>query len=64
MENVKMFRNSPTYGFKKGDEFKVLRTINGECVVIRNEPTIPNLIFTERKLRSYGYLTGKPQIGG
>lgn len=63
MENVKMFKNSPTYGFKKGDEFKVLRTIMGDCVVVMPEGK-PNLIFTERKLRSYGYLSGKPQLGG
>lgn len=35
MERVKMVKNSPKYGFKKGDEFVV---------------------------KSYGILTGKPQL--
>ena len=30
MERVKMVKNSPKYGFKKGDEFVVKRNIMGE----------------------------------
>lgn len=63
MERVKMFRNSPTYGFKKGDEFNVLRNIMGECIVIMTDEHKPNLIFSEKKLKSYGVLKGKPQMG-
>ena len=49
MERVIMYKNSPKYGFKKGDSFVVKRTIMGDCVVIRN-PDSPNLIWTENKL--------------
>lgn len=62
MEKVKMTKNSPKYGFKKGDEFVVKRSIMNECVVIMDEHT-PNLIWSERKLRTYGTLTGTPQLG-
>ncbi len=63
MEKVKMTKNSPKYGFKKGDEFVVKRSIMNECVVIMDEHT-PNLILSERKLRNYGTLTGTPpQLG-
>ena len=63
MEKVKMVKNSPKYGFKKGEEFVVKRNIMGECVVIMEDENIPNLIWSERKLRSYGILTGTPQLG-
>lgn len=62
MEIVTMYRNSPKYGFKKGDSFTVKRTIMGECVVIRN-PNAINLIWSEGKLRSYGNLSGEPVLG-
>lgn len=62
MEKVKMIKNSPKYGFKKGDEFVVKRSIMNECVVIMDEHT-PNLIWSECKLRTYGTLTGTPQLG-
>ena len=62
MEKVTMTKNSPKYGFKKGDEFVVKRSIMNECVVIMDEHT-PNLILSEHKLRSYGTLTGTPQLG-
>ncbi len=64
MEKVKMFKNSPTYGFVKGETFNVLRNVNGFCVIIFGNNIRPNLIMSERKLRSYGNLTGKPEIGG
>ena len=62
MEKVKMKMNSPKYGFKKGDEFDVLRTIMGNCVIIMGDSK-PNLVFTEEKTCRYGILTGKPQLG-
>lgn len=61
MEKVTMTKNSPKYGFKKGDEFVVKRNIRNECVIIMDDEDIPNLILSERKLRSYGTLTGTPQ---
>lgn len=61
MEKVTMTKNSPKYGFKKGDEFVVKRNIMNECVVIMDEHT-PNLILSERRLRTYGTLTGTPQL--
>ena len=62
MEQVVMFKNSNKYGFKKGDTFKVMRNVIGDCVVINY--TGLNFIMTEKRLRSYGTLTGKPEIGG
>lgn len=62
METVIMLKNSPKYGFKKGDRFAVKRTIMGECVVIRNPDAI-NLIWSESKLRSYGNISGEPVLG-
>ena len=56
-----MLKNSPKYGFKKGDEFTVKRTIMGECVIVRL-PDDMNLIWSEDKCRSYGKLIGKPQL--
>lgn len=44
MERVKMVKNSPKYGFKKGDEFVVKRNIMGKCVIIMTDENIPNLI--------------------
>lgn len=61
MEKVTMTKNSTKYGFKKGDEFVVKRNIRNECVVIMDEHT-PNLIWNERKLRTYGTLTWIPQV--
>lgn len=57
-----MTKNSPKYGFKKGDEFVVKRNIRNECVIIMDDEDIPNLILSEQKLRSYGTLTGTPQL--
>lgn len=61
MEQVTMQKNSKKYGFNKGDKFVVKRTVMGECVVI--VPNGCNIIMSERKLRSYGSLVGKPQVG-
>lgn len=60
METVKMTKNSPKYGFKKGDEFTVKRTIMNECVIIMKDDHTPNLIWSEHKLKTYGTLTGEP----
>ena len=62
MEKVKITKNSPKYGFKQGDEFVVKRNIRNECVIIMDDEDIPNLILSEQKLRSYGTLTGTPQL--
>lgn len=62
MEKIKMVKNSPKYGFKKGDEFVVKRNIMGECVIIMKDEHTPNLIWSEKKAKSYGVLTGKPQL--
>ena len=62
MENVKMFMNSPKYGFKKGDIFPVLRTIMEDCVIITSEDA-PNIVMSEGKLSRYGVLSGTPQLG-
>lgn len=62
MEIVKMVRNSPKHGFKKGDEFVVKRNIMGECVIIMTDEHTPNLIWSESKVKNYGILTGKPQL--
>ena len=61
MEKIEMFRNSKKYGFKAGDTFPVLRDINGRCVVITAEDK-PNIIWSEGKARSYGRLSGEPQM--
>ena len=63
MEKIVMLRNSPKYGFQKGDEFPVLRDINGRCVIITSDNE-PNLVWSEDKARSYGSLSGEPQMGG
>ena len=63
MENVKITKNSKVYGFRVGDEFPVLRNIMGKCVVVRGE-FVPNNVLSERKLCSYGALTGSPVLGG
>ena len=60
MEKIIMRKNSPRYGFKKGDEFTVKRNINGKCVIIREDSY--NLIWDESKAKSYGELIGKPQL--
>lgn len=56
-----MTKNSKKYGFEKGAKFNVLRNVSGECVVM--SPSGLNIIMSEKRLRSYGKLTGKPQIG-
>ena len=62
MERVKMYKNSPKYGFKKGEEFIVKRNIMGECVIIIPDNYTPNLIWSEEKLKNYGVITGEPQL--
>ena len=62
MEKVTMTKNSPKYGFKKGDEFVVQRNIRNECVIIMDDENIPNLILSEHKLKNYGTLTWIPQV--
>ena len=64
MEKFISKKNSKKYGFKSGDEFTVLRTIMGECVMIVNDERKPNIIMSENKMRYYGELTGTPAIGG
>ena len=61
MEKITMHKNSPKYGFRKGDEFMVKRDINGMCVIITDEDK-PNLVWTEDKAQNYGRLTGEPQL--
>ena len=61
MEKVKMLRNSPKYGFKRDDEFVVKRNIMGECVII-TDANKPNIILSERRVKTYGVLTGTPQL--
>lgn len=64
MEKIIIKRNSKKYGFNKGDEFSVLRTIMGECVLIVKDERKPNIIMSENKARYYGELTGISAIGG
>lgn len=64
MEKFISKRNSKKYGFKKNDEFDVLRTIMGECVLIIKDEHKPNIIMSESKMRYYGELTGTPTLGG
>lgn len=61
MEKFTVTKNSKKYGLTKGETFKVFRNIMGECVVIRN-PEQYNLIFSEKKLSTYGDLEGVPYI--
>ena len=61
MEEVVMTKNSKKYGFEKGAKFNVLRNVSGECVVMSSSGL--NIIMSEKRLRSYGKLTGRPQIG-
>ena len=63
MEKLRIMYSSRKYGLHKNDEFNVLRTINGDCVLLMPEDK-PNIIITEQEAMTYGYLTGKPQIGG
>lgn len=63
METITFVRNSRKYGFKKGDEVKVLRTIMGECVLV-TENNSPNIILSEAKALYYGKISGVPAIGG
>ena len=61
METFIAKKNSKKYDFIKGDSFPVYRSIMGECIAIRSTPKM-NIIISERKLRSYGSLTGEPYI--
>jgi hypothetical protein len=64
MEKFVSKMNSKKYGFNKGDEFVVLRTIMGECVLIVKDEYKPNIIMSENQVRYYGELTGVPVMGG
>ena len=64
MEIFVSSKNSAKYGFRKGDEFPILRTIMGECVLIVEDVRKPNIIVNESVLRRYGKLTGVPTLGG
>lgn len=57
MEQIKMHKNSEKYGFKKGDEFAVLRNIMNECVIIMADKQMPNLILQESTAKKYGTIT-------
>lgn len=57
MEQIKMYRNSEKYGFKKGDVFTVLRNIMNECVIIMADEQMPNLILRESTAKKYGTIT-------
>lgn len=57
MEQIKMYKNSEKYGFKKGDVFTVLRNIMNECVIIMADEQMPNLILKENKAKKYGTIT-------
>ena len=63
MEQLIIRKSSKKYGFNKNDEFNVLRTIIGDCVLLVKDEHKPNIIMTERKVRYYGKLTGIPTIG-
>lgn len=63
MEKFISKRNSKKYGFNKGDEFNVLRTIMRDCVLIVNDEHKPNIIMSENKVRYYGELIGSPVLG-
>lgn len=63
MEKVKMIKNSKKYGFNKNDAFVVGRNIMGDCVIFRSpQDNIPNLVWSEAKVRNYGILSGEPQL--
>lgn len=56
MEQIKMYKNSEKYGFKKDDVFTVLRNIMNECVIIMADKQMPNLILQEstaKKIRNH-----------
>lgn len=57
MEQIKMYKNSEKYGFKKGDVFTVLRNIMNECVIIMADEQMPNLILQESIAKKYGTIT-------
>lgn len=64
MEKFVSKRNSKKYGFNKGDEFIVFRSIMGECVLIVKDERKPNIIMSENKVRYYGELNGTHALGG
>lgn len=57
MEQIKMYKNSEKYGFKKDDVFTVLRNIMNECVIIMADEQMPNLILQESIAKKYGTIT-------
>lgn len=57
MEQIKIYKNSEKYGFKKGDVFTVLRNIMNECVIIMADEQMPNLILQESIAKKYGTIT-------
>ena len=64
MEKFVSTKKSNKYGFDVGDEFPVLRSIMGECVLIVGNKKKPDIIMNENELRYYGELSGDPAIGG
>lgn len=62
MEQIKMYKNSEKYGFKKGDVFTVLRNIMNECVIIMADEQMPNLILQESTAKKYGTITKTSQL--
>ena len=61
MEQIKIYKNSEKYGFKKGAAFTVLRNIMNECVIIMADERIPNLILKESTVKKYGIITKTSQ---
>lgn len=56
MEQIKMYKNSQKYGFKKGDVYTVLRNVMNECVIIMTDEQKPNVVVKERiakKIRNH-----------
>ena len=63
MEKLTIMYSSRKYKLHEGDEFDVLRTVNNDCVILMPEDR-PNIVMSEQEAMIYGYLRGKPQIGG
>ena len=63
MEKLTIMYSSRRYELHKGDEFDVMRTVNNDCVLLMPNDR-PNIVMSEAEAMIYGYLRGKPQIGG
>ena len=48
--------DSPTYGLKRGTKYNVKKTIFGDYILFSKRTNTPNILFTEKKLKSYGTL--------